>query len=217
MRIFIVFTALLTLASCKHGSQQPDPPVGTVDNICFERDILPIFQSNCAMSGCHDATTQADGVQLTSYSTIMNTGEIEPGKPNKSEAYEEIIDGKMPPYGYTPLSQAQKDLLYQWIAEGAKNGVDCPSTCDSNTFTYSGAVSKIMAQRCVGCHSAANASGGIDLSSHAAVKAQATRGALMGSIQGKAPWKFMPQGGNSLSDCEIAQIRKWIDAGTPND
>ena len=168
MRTFLLVAAILTLASCKHGGQQPDPPAGTND-ICFERDILPIFQSNCAMSGCHDATTQADGVQLTSYSTIMNTGEIEPGKPNNSEAYEEIIDGKMPPYGYTPLSQAQKDLLYQWIAEGAKNGVDCPSSCDSNTFTYSGAVSKIMAQRCVGCHSAANASGGIDLSSHAAV------------------------------------------------
>ncbi|MFM1897952.1 MAG: hypothetical protein RL577_192 [Bacteroidota bacterium] len=217
MRTFLLIVAVLAVASCKHESQNPDAPTGTADDICFERDILPIFQSNCAMSGCHDASTQADGVQLTSYSTIMNTGEIEPGKPNSSEAYREIANGKMPPYGYTPLSQAQKDLLYKWIADGAKNGVDCPSTCDSNTYTYSGAVSKIMAQRCVGCHSGSNASGGIDLSSHAAVKAQATRGALLGSIQGKSPWKFMPQGGTSLSDCEIAQIRKWMEAGTPND
>lgn len=217
MRTVLLITAVLALASCKHGSQKPDTPTGTAGDICFERDILPIFQSNCALSGCHDAGTQADGVQLTSYSTIMNTGEIEPGKPNSSEAYSEIAKGKMPPYGYKPLSQAQKDLLYKWIADGAKNGVDCPSTCDSNTYTYSGAVSKIMAQRCVGCHSGSNASGGIDLSSHAGVKAQASKGALLGSIQGKAPWKFMPQGGNSLSDCEIAQIRKWIEAGTPND
>jgi uncharacterized membrane protein len=217
MRTFLLIIAVLAVASCKHESQNPDDPTGTADDICFERDILPIFQSNCALSGCHDASTQADGVQLTSYSTILNTGEIEPGKPNSSEAYEEIAKGKMPPYGYTPLSQAQKDLLYKWIADGAKNGVDCPSTCDSNTYTYSGAVSKIMAQRCVGCHSGSNASGGIDLSSHAAVKAQATRGALLGSIQGKSPWKFMPQGGTSLSDCEIAQIRKWMEAGTPND
>jgi uncharacterized membrane protein len=217
MRAFLLIIAVLAVASCKHESQNPDDPTGTADDICFERDILPIFQSNCAMSGCHDASTQANGVQLTSYSTIMNTGEIEPGKPNSSEAYREIANGKMPPYGYTPLRQAQKDLLYKWIADGAKNGVDCPSTCDSNTYTYSGAVSKIMAQRCVGCHSGSNASGGIDLSSHAAVKAQATRGALLGSIQGKSPWKFMPQGGTSLSDCEIAQIRKWMEAGTPND
>jgi uncharacterized membrane protein len=217
MRAFLLIIAVLAVASCKHESQNPDDPTGTADDICFERDILPIFQSNCAMSGCHDASTQANGVQLTSYSTIMNTGEIEPGKPNSSEAYREIANGKMPPYGYTPLRQAQKDLLYKWIADGAKNGVDCPSTCDSNTFTYSGAVSKIMAQRCVGCHSGSNASGGIDLSSHAAVKAQATRGALLGSIQGKSPWKFMPQGGTSLSDCEIAQIRKWMESGTPND
>ncbi len=210
-----ILSAAIWASACTHAKDPINDP-GTND-ICFERDVLPIFQSNCAMSGCHDAATRADGVQLTDYSSIMNTGDVKPGKPMDSDVYEEIVEGKMPPYGYSKLTQTQIDLLNKWISEGAKNGVDCPSTCDSNTFTYSGAVSKIMTQRCVGCHSGSNPSGGIDLSSHAAVKAQAARGALMGSILGKAPWKFMPQGGAALSSCEVAQIRKWIDAGSPND
>src|SRR5690349_8075119 len=38
--------------------------------LCFERDILPIFQSNCAKSGCHDAASAQDGYVFTSYQTI---------------------------------------------------------------------------------------------------------------------------------------------------
>jgi len=57
--------------------------------ICFERDVLPIFQSSCAMSGCHDAGTAKHGYVFNSYSGIMRA--ITPGNLGESDIYEMII------------------------------------------------------------------------------------------------------------------------------
>ena len=59
---------VLVFGACKHTppEQVVPPPVsgggggGTGNTtVCFETEILPIFQSNCAKSGCHDAITQS--------------------------------------------------------------------------------------------------------------------------------------------------------------
>src|SRR6188768_2178943 len=83
------------------------PPVDSPDNddnvdtaLCFERDILPIFISNCAVSGCHDAATRQEGYEFTSYATIT-AKKFEPGDPEDTELYEKITehdaDERMPP------------------------------------------------------------------------------------------------------------------------
>jgi mono/diheme cytochrome c family protein len=68
---------------------------------------------------------------------------------------------------------------------------------------------------CKGCHNQASLGGGIDLSTYATVKASAA-GRLMGSINHTAGYSAMPKGSNKLSDCQIRQIQKWINAGTLN-
>lgn len=40
-------------------------------------------------------------------------------------------------------------------------------------------------------------------------------GKLYGSIAHTTGFAAMPQSGNKLSDCQIAQVKKWIDAGAP--
>ena len=66
---FMIIALIATFAACKHDIpiDSTIPPVtvpggggggggGTGSNlVCFETDILPIFQTNCAKASCHDA------------------------------------------------------------------------------------------------------------------------------------------------------------------
>ncbi len=194
------------IPGCEHTSV-------TDSGICFERDIQPIFNSKCAMSGCHDAGTKAEGYLLDNYNHIVRKGLVK-GSANNSEIYEEIVDGKMPPRGYTKLSSSELALIREWIDAGAPNGTNCPTVCDSALFTFSGQVQPLMNKYCVGCHSASNASAGVDVSSYTGVKNSINSG-LVASLEHTGYFP-MPKGGNKLTNCEIAQVKKWIAAGAPN-
>ena len=210
---YLFFTTLVLLASmqaCSHESYSD--PNGA---ICFERDILPIFNSKCASSGCHDASSRAEGYVLDSYKHIMKNG-ISKGRPNSSELYTTIIDGEMPPRRSPKLTSAEINLIHDWIADGAKNGINCVPRCDSSQFAFSTAILPLMNKYCVGCHSSGNASGNVDLSSYASVKNSFSQGGgLMTSLNHNGYFP-MPKGGNKLSDCEINQVQKWINAGALN-
>jgi hypothetical protein len=202
----VIAAAGLLLGSCQH---EVLPKVNASD-ICFERDVLPIFVSNCAMSGCHDAGTAAEDYILTNYATIMAEG-IRPGRPENSKIWEEIEENEMPPNH--PLTAEQKSIIKTWIAAGAPNGVNCTSNCDSSKFTYSEAVSPIITKNCVGCHQYPSASGSVDLSSYQGVRDIAKSGAFVHSVQGTNGYKKMPPSGAGLSECEINQIKKWVANG----
>lgn len=87
-------------------------------------------------------------------------------------------------------------------------------SCDTVNVTYSGTVRTILTASCTGCHSASNPSGGYNLSDHAGVTASASR--LPGSIQHASGYSAMPKNAAKLSDCQIAQIERWLNAGAPN-
>lgn len=192
----------------------PPPPVATCspDTVYFQNTILPLINSSCAMSGCHDAITHKEGLNLTTYNGIMAAG-VKAGNPGGSKLYSVIANNSMPPKGSTPLTVTQKDLISKWISQGAKNNV-C-NGCDTATFTFSGAVSPMMNTYCKGCHNPASLGGGIDLSTYAGIKA-AANGRLMGSITHASGFSAMPKGGSMLSSCQITQVQKWITAGTLN-
>lgn len=225
-KVFIVLAlvCLVFLVQCKHeplvnpdiDPTPVDPPTPTA--VCFEGEVLPIFQSYCAKSGCHDPITHEEGYVLNSYTNITRRG-IVPGDPNNSKLYKVLFasgESHMPPLNHAQLTTEQKALINKWITEGAKNTVNCGVACDTAAFTYNNNVVPILKTFCIGCHSASNAMGGVDLSTHAAVKTYALNGKLYGSISWTAGFKAMPQGGNKLSDCQIRVIRKWIDAGSLN-
>lgn len=201
--------AVWGIQSCQH--EQMADPNGA---ICFERDILPIFNSKCAMSGCHDAGTSAEGYDLSNYKKILSRGIVK-GKPNSSELYEVVADGEMPPRGYTKLSAAEKKMLYDWIADGAKNGINCAVKCDSASSGFAAVIQPMMTKYCVGCHAYPNASAQVELSGYIGVKNSINQG-LLKSLDHTGYYP-MPKGGAKLSDCEISQVRKWIQRGAPND
>ena len=115
------FLALLQIR-CRHDGLN----VATLDKVCFQRDVLPIFQNSCGTAGCHNGKGEG-GVTLTDYASIMKA--IDAGNPYKSKAYL-AITGKgfaemMPPSG--ALSQKERILIRVWIEQGAAN-----TTCASN-------------------------------------------------------------------------------------
>lgn len=139
--------------------------------VCFERDVLPIFTSNCAMSGCHDRATARDGKIFTDYSGIIR--EVDPGRPGHSEIYEKITEDeeedRMPPPPKNRLTAEQIETIRKWIEQGALN-TKCSEPgsgggCDTVNVTFSGTVKPILQNNCVGCHSGPTPPRGLNLSS----------------------------------------------------
>jgi Planctomycete cytochrome C/Cytochrome C oxidase, cbb3-type, subunit III len=224
---FISVLFMLEVFACKHEPaltpprQDPTPPdtLPTWSNaVCFSKEVLPIFESYCAKAGCHDKITHEADFILDSYDNIIKK-DFKPGNANESKIYKVIVetdpDDMMPPPGNLPLTQAQKDIIKKWIDEGGKN-TTCTVYCNAALFTYSGFVQPLLQKNCTGCHSGTNAAGNINLTVYNTVKALALNGKLYGSISHSPGYKPMPNSGNKLSDCEISQVKKWIDAGAPN-
>ncbi len=222
LMLSLVCVAGIAIAnSCTHEPYAlPETKRSVAAGICFERDILPIFQSNCAKSGCHDAGSHEEGYTLNSYANIVRKG-IVPGNAAASKIWETVAiaarssESFMPKDG-NPLTAVQLDLIKRWIVAGAVDSGDCSSSgCDTSLFTYSGAVAPIMETYCIGCHSSASAPGG-DLTNYAAVRQSAVNGNLIGAISHSTGFSFMPSGGDKLEDCKITQIKKWVAAGGLN-
>jgi hypothetical protein len=93
-----------------------------------------------------------------------------------------------------------------------------PSTgCDTAIVTYSGSVAPILSASCInGCHSGGAPSGGISLAAYADVKAQVNNGKLWGAVSYATGYSPMPKNSSRLSNCSLTKIKKWIDAGAPN-
>ena len=225
--------------------------------LCFERDVLPIFTSNCTMSGCHDVSGHREGFIFTSYAGVSRG--VVPGDPAASIIYR-MITGKgkdgtggdddgddhggdddggddhgggdddndgdddiMPPPPQTPLTATQIETIRRWIAEGA-SGAPCAPTgtqCDTTNITYSGVVSSILQNNCTGCHSGASAMKGVNLSTHAGVQIVAADGRLYRAISHAPGITPMPYdganpGSKKLQECQILQIKAWVDRGAPN-
>ncbi|MDR3680123.1 MAG: hypothetical protein P4L41_09170 [Flavipsychrobacter sp.] len=187
--------------------------------ICFERDILPIFQSNCAKGGCHDASSGRSGYVLDNYKDVIKKG-IVPGNPAASKIWQsismKIFNVEVMPQDGPSLSATDLDLIKRWIATGAIDSGACSTNnCDTTSFTYSGTIAPLMQKYCIGCHNSPSVAGG-SLADYTSVKDAAVNGRLLGDIEHLPGYNAMPLGGNMLEDCQITQVKKWVAAGAPN-
>jgi uncharacterized membrane protein len=227
----VIASTLLLPYSCKHD---PDPfvindPVDTTgnntgtqcspDTVYFVQQVLPIFQSSCAKSGCHDAGTAEEGIILDSYANIIATGGIKVNDPTSSKIYEAMTEDdsedRMPPPPAAPMTSAQLTLISKWISQGAKNNSCLESGCDTTNVKYSTHIKPLIQNSCQGCHSGASPGGGIELATYAGVKAIADNGQFIGAISHLTGYSAMPKNGNKLSDCQIKMVNIWINQGAP--
>lgn len=236
-RSIVIIAAIVTVFyACTHDVIKPNTPTtssggnttstgtgtgqgtGTTNSVCFQTDVLPLFQTYCASAGCHDGTSNGEdnNLALTNYSNIM-TG-IVANSPNESKYFTIIQDGSMPPRNSPKLSAAQIATISQWITEGASNNTCVITTCDTTKTTYSNGVSQIFATYCNGCHGVAPGSGNVILSDYANAKAAGTgmKTNFLNAINYTSALAAMnmPQAGK-LSSCQVTQITKWINSGCP--
>jgi len=166
--VLTALTIVLTIwmSACKHDVPQPvitdnngNGGGSTVpcdsDTVYFNSQVLPFLVANCGQSGCHDAASHEDGVIMTSYQDIINSGIVEPGDPNDGDLIEVLTtndpDDMMPPPPAAPLSNQQIQLIQTWIAQGAQN-LDCSGICDTSNVTWSNTIRPIIQNKCQGCH-----------------------------------------------------------------
>jgi mono/diheme cytochrome c family protein len=189
--------------------------------VCFQRDVLPIFQSNCTMSNCHDAVTRQKGYNFTSYSSIIASAQRE------DEGFEEILekitedrsDKRMPPPPKTPLTAEQIATIRKWIEQGAKE-TRCSDTdgngCDTLNVTFSATIRPILQNNCVGCHSGTNPPLGVSLDSYSGVLSVVNDGRFRKAVNHLPGASAMPKGGNKLPDCTVNKINAWLNKGASN-
>ena len=218
--IIYSFLVIFSIVACQHD---PIKKVGLVepitcdpDTVYFENDIFPIIQSNCTFSDCHGNGSAQDGVDLTSYASIISTADVRPFNLDGSDLYEVItdtdLDKRMPYMPNDPLSDAQIAMIAKWINQGALNN-RCDRDCDTNITTFSGAISPIIQANCQGCHSGGEPFGDLYLTNYNEIKTIAESGLLSKVIKHEADVTPMPFERPKLMDCQIRQIEKWIEEG----
>ena len=183
--------------------------------VCFSTQILPLYTTYCAISGCHNSGSRASGVELDTYATIMNG--INANNPNSSKYYT-VIGGKMPPRSSGQMTTTQIALIAQWINEGATNSACTTSTCDTTQYTYTNGISALFANNCNGCHGVAPGSGNVVLSDYTSAMTAGTtlKANFLNAVNYSSATSAMnmpPTG--QLTACQVTQITKWLNAGCP--
>jgi len=226
--IGVLVLFVFTVVSCENDplyvNQVEETPTDIVnvadvcdpDKIYFVNDVLPIINSNCAISGCHGGGSAQEGVNLSSYEGILQ--HINAGNAFDSDIYEAITENDpediMPPPPSNPLTSQQIAIIRDWIDQGATNE-EC-SECDLTNVTYAQSVWPIIQNSCTGCHSGPTPQGNLVLINYSEIAQIAANGFLSGVINHASGFVAMPYNAQQLSSCKIDIIEDWIQQGYPN-
>ena len=103
-----------------------------------------------------------------------------------------------------------EEAIYGSSGTSATNCADAAAS-----VSYAIQIQPLFQQYCYSCHSANSPSGGVAMGSNATDKIIALNGKLYGCISYAAGYSPMPKGGSKFTNCQLATIKKWIDAGAP--
>jgi hypothetical protein len=103
------------MASCTWEEIKPKK-VTTPDSAKFALNIQPIFNSDCAKSGCHIKGGQAPDLSSgNSYTSLIYYGYVDTDIPESSIIYVKITSGSMK----DKATDADRALILKWIQQGA--------------------------------------------------------------------------------------------------
>ncbi|GAA4368497.1 hypothetical protein GCM10023185_41290 [Hymenobacter saemangeumensis] len=100
------------------------------------------------------------------------------------------------------------------------HGGDAVVPCEANpaTISFAATVAPIIRVNCRdGCHNATTRGGGVNFDDFGDTQFYAGSGSIVRRIElDPSHPDFMPKGRGKLSACDIARIKAWVAAGTPN-
>ena len=121
--MIIIGCIILTgVSGCYNDVISPgSDPNGPPQFVSFSGDLIPLFNTHCNSTGCHDAVPahKPSLVPEKAYSAITTGGYINLAVPNSSTIYVVVKTGSMPPSGALPANNAQ--LILDWVRNGAPN------------------------------------------------------------------------------------------------
>lgn len=233
--IFLIFCGFLitggVITSCTH---EPNF-ITEFDIVCFEDQILPIMQTSCGISGCHNSSSGGESdFDATNYNSIRSM--VVPGNAKESKLYQVITkiygEDMMPPD--RPLSKEQRNLILVWIEQGANN-TTCdtylpdtssnPGTINPDSICFVQDVQPLIYSSCAtsGCHDAVTAKEGYNFTDYDHIMA---KGAVVPFSPNESKlYKVLNESGEDrmppyplepLSDEKKEIIRKWIADGALN-
>jgi hypothetical protein len=100
----------------------------------------------------------------------------------------------------------------EYDAGGGGGGSDCSGM----NVTYSADIKPILNASCAksGCHDAATAQNGVDLSNYASASVISHQPRFLGVINHQSGYPAMPKDGPKLSDSKIQLLTCWAQAGS---
>lgn len=114
-----IIVGMIYFSSCEKYTFMVEklPPVDTTDTtnyVKFSTEVQPIFTANCV--SCHKGTRNPDLREGNSYASLTSGGFVTSPAAD-SKLYKQLISGS-----HSSLTtQAQKNTIYLWISQGAKN------------------------------------------------------------------------------------------------
>ncbi len=130
--LLFAISIIFIINSCRHESISIESTPNPV--IFFTTDVLPIFQTNCAVTGCHDGGNNSRKLVLNNYNEIIK--DVQKGNPQGSKIYTVLnstYGGGMPPN--KPLTESQRSIIRLWIMEGALNNSKPDTAVHDSTIT----------------------------------------------------------------------------------
>ncbi len=176
----LFFTLVFVACSAEHSKNDKKQNVderiqqklSSGGDISFDFVFQTVLQDNCLE--CHSSSRSDSNVNLSTYDFTLGASDFKSTvfkfEPDKSSLYQttQLTSGKraMPPSDRSPLSQAQKDLIFKWIEQGAK-GVTTPGDKSGpskgelfktyfenpETIDYQVVNKQVFVKNCLDCHS----------------------------------------------------------------
>lgn len=125
---------LILLPGCSEENTTEPTPIASVPTAKLSDIQSKIFNTSCALSGCHGSTNTQAGLLLTDGNSFANLVNIQSAlfpsfkrvEPNNSSnsILIKILKGEVSPrmpFNRTPLSAAVIDSIAKWIDNGALN------------------------------------------------------------------------------------------------
>lgn len=113
----ILFTIAVSclLASCTYEEISPKK-VEVPDSVKFSANIIPIFNTSCNQSGCHNkGGIPPDLSPQNAYVSLTFFGYVDIDAPEESILYEKIATGSMAKFA----TVQDRELIRKWIQQGA--------------------------------------------------------------------------------------------------
>ena len=124
-----LIASLLFIASgCSSDDESPTGSNGggsTPSDTVFYSDLRLTFNNSCGSTSCHGGSSPQKGLTMTTYAGILagsiNGAVVIPGNSAGSELYLRVTGARTPsmPFGQSLLPLSTRDLIKEWIDDGA--------------------------------------------------------------------------------------------------